>query len=406
MEVRKGYKRTEVGVIPEDWCLPELHELGTFHKGKGIKKTEVKEVGIDCIRYGQLYTLYRESTTNPVSKISPETAKDSFKLETGDVLFAGSGETKEDIGKSTVFLGEREAYAGGDIVVLRPSGEYGSFLGYATNSEVANRQKTMGAQGDAVVHIYKSSLSKLKIPLPPTKTEQRAIATALSEADAYVAALEALIAKKRQVKQGVMKEVLTPGEGWREVPLGEVCEFIGDGTHQTPIYVDAGINFLSVENVTSGEFEKTKFVTQEEYDKYAYYSKTEVGDILITRIGTLGKTAMVTWSYPSAIYVSLALLRIKDEAIRNWVYAYTKSDFFIARVENRSLMRAIPQKINLGELGKVLVPLPPKPEQTRIATLLTDLDEELIALETQLAKARSVKTGMLADLLTGRVRLV
>ena len=105
-----------------EWEDFELSEIGTFIKGKGIKKDEVVPNGIPCIRYGEIYTHYNDYTNEFISFIPPEVAKESQRIKQGDLLFTGSGETADGIGKCIAFLGDEEAYAGGDIVIFTPSG--------------------------------------------------------------------------------------------------------------------------------------------------------------------------------------------------------------------------------------------------------------------------------------------
>jgi type I restriction enzyme S subunit len=129
-------------------------------------------------------------------------------LRQGDILFAGSGETKEDIGKCVAFLDDFEAYAGGDIVILRPRGFDSRYLGYALNAAEVNRQKASKGQGDAVVHISAAALAQISVRAPEI-AEQTAIATILSDIDTEITALEARLTKARQLKQGMAQALLT-----------------------------------------------------------------------------------------------------------------------------------------------------------------------------------------------------
>ena len=192
-----------------DWETKTLGEIGEFKKGKGIKKDSVLSDGLPCIRYGEIYTHHNEYIKKFNSYISNETAKESQKLKFGDLLFAGSGETAEEIGKCVAFLGNEEAYAGGDIIILSPSKYDSRLLGFLMNHEIIVKQKSQMAQGDAVVHIYSSSMRNINVPLPPTIEEQKAIAQILSEMDAEIEALETRQAKYKAVKQGMMQELLT-----------------------------------------------------------------------------------------------------------------------------------------------------------------------------------------------------
>ena len=127
------YKESEIGVIPVDWEVKQLSTIGKFTKGQGIRKDEAINGEIPCIRYGELYTRHNDYIKEYFSFISKETAKTARRLKPGDILFAGSGETKEEIGKCAAFIDNIEAYAGGDIVILSPVDVYPLFLGYLLN---------------------------------------------------------------------------------------------------------------------------------------------------------------------------------------------------------------------------------------------------------------------------------
>ena len=197
-----------IAALPEGWSIVELGTLGVFLKGSGIRKDEAQSGEIPAVRYGELYTDHQEILRSHRSFISQAVSKIARPIRHGDILFAGSGETKEEIGKCTGFLGDYEAFAGGDIIIFRPNGSNPRFLAYLLNSRPLAQQKAQRAQGDAVVHIYPDALSALRLPLPPLP-EQQAIAAALSDADGVVAGLERVIAKKRLIKQGAMQDLLT-----------------------------------------------------------------------------------------------------------------------------------------------------------------------------------------------------
>ncbi len=191
-----------------EWEVKRLGEVGSFAKGRGIKRDDVTDEGSPCIRYGELYTRYHNYITTPVSRIPPAVAQTALLIQTGDLLFAGSGETAEDIGRCVAYLGDEQAYAGGDIVVLTPSGQNSIYLGYLMNHPLVTAQKARLSQGDVIVHISATNLAQVEINLPPID-EQRAIAAVLSDMDTEIAALERRRDKAEQVKQGMMQELLT-----------------------------------------------------------------------------------------------------------------------------------------------------------------------------------------------------
>ena len=190
------------------WETKWLGELGPFSKGRGIKREDVSDTGLPCIRYGELYTRYKDYILNPVSRIPSAVALEALPIKKGDLLFAGSGETAEEIGICVAYLGEEPAYAGGDVIILTPSGQNSIYLGHLMNHPVVATQKARMGQGDAVVHISASNLAQVRIKLPPF-TEQTAIAAVLSDMDAEIAALERRRDKTRAVKQGMMQQLLT-----------------------------------------------------------------------------------------------------------------------------------------------------------------------------------------------------
>lgn len=191
-----------------EWEVKRLGEVGRFLKGSGVRKDESLSGDLPCIRYGEIYTRHNDYIKAFHSWISPEVAVTATRLRQGDLCFAGSGETKDDIGKCVAFVDDSEAYAGGDIVILRPDNSNAVFLGYYLNTRPINSQKASRGQGDAVVHISATALSSIEIVVPKL-VEQTAIATVLSDMDAELSALEARRDKTRALKQGMMQELLT-----------------------------------------------------------------------------------------------------------------------------------------------------------------------------------------------------
>ena len=209
VEESSGYKMTELGIIPSDWEVKKLKEIGVFSKGAGISRDESNSGNIPAVRYGEIYTKHNDYIKEFYSHISQDVAEKSVKMQRGDLLFSASGETKEDIGKTIAFVDDFDAYAGGDIIIFTPTETIDSiYMGYLLNFPSIAKQKAMKAQGDAVVHITTDSLKKLIICLPSYQ-EQTAIANVLSDMDTEISALETKLAKYRTLKTGMMQQLLT-----------------------------------------------------------------------------------------------------------------------------------------------------------------------------------------------------
>ncbi len=191
---------------------------------------------------------------------------------------------------------------------------------------------------------------------------------------------------------------------WMVVSLGELAT-IKDGTHQTPKYVASGIPFFSVEHVTSGNFRDTKFISEKEHRFLTRTSKVEKGDILMTRIGSIGDCRLIDWDVEASFYVSLALLKIRAGFSAAYIAHYSKSAAFQREIELHSLQSAIPKKINLGPISDVKVVIPPRTEQDSIAAALSDVDALLTGLDRLIAKKRDIKQAAIQQLLTGQTRL-
>lgn len=191
------------------WKDVRVCQLGIFLKGSGIKRDEALSGDLPCVRYGEIYTTHSDYVRNFSSWISPAVAASATLLHRGDLLFAGSGETKEEIGKCVAFLDARPAYAGGDIVILRPTVDADSmFLGYLLNTPTVVRQKASKGQGDAVVHISAKALGELEVILPEP-AEQAAIAKALFDMDSELATLKSRLTKAHALKQAMAQALLT-----------------------------------------------------------------------------------------------------------------------------------------------------------------------------------------------------
>lgn len=192
-------------------------------------------------------------------------------------------------------------------------------------------------------------------------------------------------------------------EDWEVRRLGDLAK-VYDGTHQTPKYVPDGVPFYSVEHITSGDFTKTKFISYEEHRFLTRSYKIERGDVLMTRIGSIGDCRLVDWNAEASFYVSLALLKLHG-ADAAFFTQYSKSRAFKAEAELHSLPSATPKKINLGPISDIRLPVPSLPEQRAIAEALSDADALLDGLDRLIAKKRDLKQATMQQLLTGKTRL-
>jgi len=409
MELKPGYKQTEVGVIPEEWEVKRLGEIGRFTKGKGINKAEVGDEGLPCIRYGEIYTHHNDQVRSFFSFITLATAKQSQRIKKGDLLFTGSGETAEEIGKCVAFLGDEEAYAGGDIVVLSPTGQNSMFLGYLMNHPTVASQKARMGQGDMVVHISAKNLAQLQVGLPKCD-EQTAIAAALSDVDALIGTLDQLIAKKRDLNQAAMQQLLAgrqrlPGfrGEWEVKPIAEIASPSSDrnsANERLPVltcskhlgFVDSLSYFKS--QVFSTDTSGYKVIKRGQIG----YPSNHVEE------GSIGLQDLYDVALVSPIYVVFSV----NEAVDSYfLHRLLKLDSYrqeFATATSSSVDRR--GSLRWTAFSQITVSLPPLEEQTAIAVILRDMEAEIAALEQCRDKTRALKQGMMQELLTGKTRLI
>ncbi len=231
---------SSVGDIPAHWRTLGLGRIGSFFKGGGGTKEDETDEGLPCIRYGDLYTRHEYCITETRSRISLDRTSSYTELQYRDLLFAGSGETLEEIGKSAVNLLREPAFCGGDVIILRPDIDAdAAFLGYAADCDSARHQKACMGRGVTVMHIYGSELKYLAVPLPPLD-EQRAIAAFLDSEtvriDELISKQELLIERLDEYRTALITQVVTKG-----LPP-EAAEAVG--LDPTPTFTDAGVEWL------------------------------------------------------------------------------------------------------------------------------------------------------------------
>ena len=204
-----------LGEVPVHWEVRRLGQMGRLSKGNGGNKEDETLVGIPCVRYGDLYTTHSYFIEQTRSFVSKETAKNYTPIAFGDVLFATSGETIDEIGKSAVNLMRTAACCGGDVILFRPEDDtVANYMGYALDCRSSAAQKAAMGRGITVMHMYAGQLKRLLVPLPPIP-EQAAIARYLDHVseriDHYIGAKERLIALLNEKKQAIINRVVTRG---------------------------------------------------------------------------------------------------------------------------------------------------------------------------------------------------
>ena len=221
---------------------------------------------------------------------------------------------------------------------------------------------------------------------------------------AFIGALEERIGKQRQLvdalkkyKRGAVQKLFSEMDmkQWELVQLKDVVN-IFDGTHQTPNYKTTGVRFISVENILN-PLATQKYISEDDYQK-EFKVHPEYGDVLMTRIGDIGRTCYVNFVSDMAYYVSLALFKCSSKIDGRYLAAYISTNDFQKELWERTLHIAFPKKINTGEIGECYIHLPSRERQIVIASYLDVIEKKIQLAEKQFNLMQLIKTGLMQQL--------
>ena len=422
--------------LPEGWCWCKLDDVGVFTRGNGIKKDEVISDGFPCVRYGELYTRYRIQFDSVVSHVNEATYNKSQKIETGDVVMALTGENEYDIALASVYLGDVPVAMGGDMTKLHPFID-SKYLVYCINSPYCIQCKSLLATGQIIVHISNDKLASIAIPLPPLSIQKAIVKKIedlfplVDEYDKAAGELETLnkilpeklrksvlqeaihgnlvsndipdgeatapellqqILKERQDREnrekGKKAKILTLStieeepwnlpEGWCWCKLSDLFSIVSARrVHQSdwrtsgiPFYRTREIGWLS-DNRT--DVKPELFIDESLYEQFKQSGYPMPGDIMMTAVGTVGKTYIVQpgdkFYYKDA---SVLCLENFSKVSPKYICYLIASDFFKSMIAEEAMGTTV-ATITMVRANEYLVPLPPLSIQHRIVEKIEDV---------------------------------
>ncbi|MGZ6367418.1 MAG: restriction endonuclease subunit S [Ktedonobacteraceae bacterium] len=273
--------------------------------------------------------------------------------------------------------------------------------------------------GSAQPSLNRNYIYPMQVKIPPYP-EQHVIAMTLRDVDALIASLDKLIAKKRNIKQATMQQLLTgktrlPGFSgeWEVKNLKNECEVITKGTTPTSLgknFTTQGINFIKIESLTDDGYiiwDKLAFIDEETHNLLRR-SQLKNKDILFSIAGALGRTTLVKQDIlPANTNQALALIRLKDQSCIDHLFLtkYLTSPEIIRHIGSINV-QAAQANLSLEDIRNFEIRVPPISEQQAITAILIDMDAEIAALEQKRDKTRALKQGMMQELLTGKTRLI
>lgn len=407
--VKKGYKQTEVGVIPEKWKDKKLGDVGKVCMCKRIFANQTSNTGE--VPFFKIGTFGKEADAY-ISKGLYEDYKQRFSYpQKGDVLISAAG----TLGRTIVFEGKDAYFQDSNIVWLATDKEL------LCNEYLYHYYKVIKwgvSEGSTIARLYNGIICNTHIALPDVE-EQKQIATVLSEIDELISLTEKQISKKKAIKQGAMQELLTgkrrlPGFSgeWETRTLHEISNEMVDGPFgsnlKTEHYTtERQVRIIQLSNIGEAGWNNANV----KYTTFSHAAElqrciVQPGSILIAKMMPAGRAIICPDNEKSYILGSDVVKVVPNSSVdsRYLVYA-TKSRFYLDQIadDTQGSTRA---RTSVSKLRKTAILFPEKDEQIAIADILSEMDMEIAALEGKIAKYRQIKQGMMQQLLTGKIRLV
>ena len=393
--MKPGYKQTEVGVIPEDWDVVRFSDLLEFRNGVNADKDAYGK-GIPFINVLEVITKSHLRASDIPGKVSlTKRAIDSYAVRRGDLVFNRTSETQEEVGLTAVYVDDEPVVFGGFVIRGRPTTDdiNANFSGYAFRAPSIRSQIIARGQGAIRANVGQGDLRQILTALPKLP-EQRAIAGALTDVDALIGALDSALAKKRDLKQAAMQQLLTgqtrlsgfSGE-WEVKKIGELLKYERPDKYfvKSDDYQDNAKTPVLTANKS--------FVLGHTNEDFGIYD--DLPAIIFDDFTTDSKFVEFRFKVKSS---AIKILKTRS--------AGTNLKFVYERMRLVNFPLGEHKRHYISEFQHVEIPTPKPAEQTAIATVLSDMDAELAALEQRRDKTRALKQGMMQELLTGKTRLI
>lgn len=416
----EGYKQTEVGLIPQDWLFAKLENNIELLTGFPFPSNKYSKYGIKLLRgsnvkrghldWSDEITQYWPTITNEIK---------AYLLDAGDIVIAMDGSL---VGKSFASLVSTDlpALLLQRVARIRSKSILQEYLKVFICSDYFTKHCDKVKTASAIPHISPEDIRSFKIAIPPNKTEQTAIAEALSDMDALIAQTEKLIEKKKAIKQGVMQELLSgrtrlagfeKNKGYKKTELGVIPEDwevrklgeVGDVKMCRRIFNSETSENGRVPFYKIGTFGKDPdaYITWEKYEDYRRkYPFPRKGDILISAAGTIGRTVIYDGSDAYFQDSNIVWLDNNSKIVTNEFLHH------IYQIVKYNTEGGTIQRLYNSILKSASFSCPPLNEQAAIAEALSDMDNEINLLETKQQKLQLYKQGMMQALLTGKIRLI
>lgn len=396
--------------VPEGWKVSSVSEVANNFDGKrvALKSTD------RAARQGR-YRYYGAS--NIIDYV------DDYIFDGDYILLGEDGENVLSRNLPLAFIVKGKFWVNNHAHVLQPKKNID--IGYLCEVLEAFNYKNI-ASGSAQPKITQGALNQISLLFPPLP-EQQKIAAILTSVDEVIEKTQAQINKLKDLKTGMMQELLTRGVGvdgkphtefkdspvgripmaWDCVQMDTICEKITDGEHQTPIRTNDGYYLLSARNVRDGYIDLTNvdYVGEAEFQRISKRISPKQGDVLISCSGSVGRVAVVPPGLEFSMVRSVAILQLKSECVDSEFMALQVSATATQYQIEQSLSQQAQANLFQGAIKKLIVVVPSLLEQQQIANIVNSMTVKIITQQNKLKATKSLKKALMQDLLTGKVRV-
>ncbi|WP_158729045.1 MULTISPECIES: restriction endonuclease subunit S [unclassified Flavobacterium] len=404
---QQKYKETEAGLIPEDWTLEKIEDFASITTGGSDTQDRVKD--------GEYPFYVRSNTIERINK---------YSFDGEAILTSGDG-----VGVGKIFhyvTGKFDYHQRVYNLFNYRQDVYGKYLFFQFSTNFYKKVMSMTAKS-SVDSVRREMIADMKIPLPPTLEEQKAIAAALSDVDELISNLNQLITKKKAIKQGAMQQLLTPPnkggkrlagftEDWDFRTIGELCKTF---TKQTGFDYS---NHIKPTLINKKQTDYLPFIQNKDFNGHKvnfdtdYYIPQDVAVrfpmillnercLMISISGSIGKVGIFNNKEIAFIGGAVSVGKFINPLYLDWVMNYLHSEAG-QNMMLKDVKAGSHQNLILDDIRKMKIPMPKIEEQNAVCQILSDINEDIDKLETKKAKYQVIKQGMMQELLTGKIRLV
>lgn len=359
-----------------------LDGVGQFLRGKRFVKSDLISEGVPCIHYGEMYTHYGISAEETKSFLDEGVAEKLRVANHGDVIIVAAGETIEDIGNGTAWLGKNDVVFH-DACFSFKSELNSKYVSYFLRTNLFKEQIKRSVSSGKISSINAKGLGRAEIPIPCLDNLEKSleiqseIVRILDKFNTYITELTAELTARKKQYSYYCDQLLNFDGNIPVVQLSDCCVSISDGDHQAPPKTDSGVPFITISNVTPSntiDFENTHFVADDYYQRIHDKRRARKKDILYTVVGSIGIPVYIDLDMKFAFQRHIAILRTDEKKIiPKYLYHVMRSSAFLKKA-NSVAVGAAQKTITLSALNKMNIPIPPIGEQERIVNILDKFD--------------------------------